>query len=188
MKNIENKRIKIDGNRIFLRILRQSDATKEYCGWLNDSRVNLYLATKRATIAGLKKYIREKNKSSNALLFGIFFRENQKHIGNIKLEPIDFKESKTTVGIMIGDKNYWGKGLATEAIKLLTDFAFRKLKLGEVNLGVISEHKSAIKAYKKAGLKIDKVEKKSVRYGNKVYDKLTMSIKNVNTRKHERKI
>jgi len=89
---------------------------------------------------------------------------------------------------MIGDKNYWGKGLATEAIKLLTDFAFRKLKLGEVNLGVISEHKSAIKAYKKAGLKIDKVEKKSVRYGNKVYDKLTMSIKNVNKRKHERKI
>jgi len=62
MKNIENKRIKIDGNRIFLRILRQSDATKEYCGWLNDSRVNLYLATKRATIAGLKKYIRKKIK------------------------------------------------------------------------------------------------------------------------------
>ena len=176
---VKNKIIKINGNRIFLRTLKINNANKEYCRWLNDTQVNFYLGTKRATIAGLKKYIKEKNKSSNALLFGIFLKKNQKHIGNIKLEPIDFKEFKTTVGIIIGNKDYWGKGLAPEAIELLTDFAFRKLKIKEVNLGVISENKRAIKAYKKAGFKISGINKKSVCYGKKIYDNLIMSMKNI---------
>lgn len=180
MKNrlkMKKIKIKIEGKRIFLRTLRGNDATKKYCGWLNDPQVTRYLATKRATIAGLKKYIQEKNESSNSLFFGIFLKQNRKHIGTVKLEPINFKESKATVGIMIGDKNYWGKGLAPETIKLLIDYAFQKLKLKEVNLGVISENKAAIRAYQKVGFKVDRINKKSVCYGDRVYDNLIMSVK-----------
>ena len=108
---ISNELIK--GQRVFLRILKESDVSQRYCNWLNDSEVNKYLETKKITIDQLKKYVREKYESKNCLFFGIFIKENNGHIGNIKLEPIDFEKKKATMGMLIGEKNYWGKGLAT---------------------------------------------------------------------------
>jgi len=178
MKNLKKQKLVINGDQIFLRCLEESNATKEYSDWLNDSEVNRYLTTKSATTSGLKKYIKEKNKDPNCLFFGIFFKKNKKHIGNIKLEPINFKDYEATIGIMIGDKDYWGRGIGTEAIRLLTNYAFQKIGLEEINLGVVSKNKVAIKAYKNVGFKIDKIEKKAVRYGDTTYDQLIMSIKN----------
>ena len=173
MKNIQE----IKGKRIYLKLLTKENASPVYCSWLNDPEVTKYLKTKKATIARLKKYIQEKNENLNCLFLGIFFKKNKKHIGNIKLEPIDFRKKKATIGIMIGDKNYWGKGLATESLKLLVDYGFHKLNLKEVNLGVVSENKAAIKIYQKAGFKINKIEKKSIHRNNKLFDRIIMKIK-----------
>lgn len=139
----------IKGERIVFKLLTQKNATKEYAGWLSDLEVNRYLVTKKATVSELKKYIREKNSDPNCLLLGIFCKD--KHIGNIKLEPIDFKNLKARIGILIGDKNYWGKGIATEAIELLVKYGFDKLKLKEIDLAVEPENKPAIRVYEKVG-------------------------------------
>jgi RimJ/RimL family protein N-acetyltransferase len=128
----------------------------------------------------LKQYIKEKKENPNCLFLGSFLKENNKHIGNIKLEPIEFNNKKATIGILIGNKDYWGKGIGTEATKLLVNYAFNSLDLKEVNLGVISENKVAIKVYKKVRFQIDRVEKKSAIYGNKYYDGIIMSIKRIN--------
>lgn len=164
-----NKKIEIKGKIIYLKTLDKKNATKEYCSWLNDAEVNQYLETKEATIDEVKKYIKEKNQNPNCLFLGIFYRENEKHIGNIKLEPIDFKNYKATIGILIGEKDYWGKGIGTEAIELLVDYGFKDLKLREINLGVASQNKSAIRVYEKTGFKFDKIIKKN---------KIIMLIKN----------
>lgn len=175
--NLKNKKIKIVSDRIFLKTLQEKNATKDYCGWLNDPEVNQYLGTRKITVDELKEYIKEKNKNPNCLFLGIFFKGHQKHIGNVKLEPIDFKNLKATIGILIGDKNYWGRGIGTEVTELLVDYAFQKLNLKEINLGVISKNKAARRIYEKAGFKVVRVEKKSIRHGNKLFDKLVMSIK-----------
>lgn len=166
----------INGERIYLRELNQEDTSPEYCNWLNDPMVNEFLETKKTTIEELKQYVKEKKENSNCLFLGIFLKENNKHIGNIKLEPIDFNNKRATIGILIGNKDYWGKGIATEATRLLVNYAFNSLDLKEVNLGVISENKAAIKVYKKVGFQIDRIEKKSTMYGNKYYDGIIMSI------------
>lgn len=171
------KKINIVGDRVFLNKLNQKNVTKEYCNWLNNPEVNKYLETRKTTIAELKKYIREKNTNPNCLFLGIFLKENNKHIGNIKLEPINFKNKKATLGILIGDKNYWGKEIGKEAMRLVLNYALEKLNLKELNLGVISENKRAIALFKKVGFKIDHIEKNSIRHGNKLFDKLVMSIK-----------
>jgi len=178
MINLKKKIVKIEGDKIFLKTLSEKDATKEYCSWLNDPEVNKYLETKSATIAELKKYIREKNNNPNCLFLGIFFKKNNKHIGNIKLEPMDFKNLKATLGILIGNKNYWGKGIGNEVMKLLIKYAFSKLNLKEINLGVISENKRAISLFKKVGFKINHIEKKSIQHDEKLFDKIVMVIKN----------
>jgi len=169
---------KLEGRKIYLKTLLAKNATEEYCNWLNDPEVNQYLETRKATISELGKYIKEKNENPNCLFLGIFFKENRKHIGNIKLEPIDFKNQKATISILIGEKDYWGRGIGTEAITLFVDYGFKNLNLKEINLGVISENKAAIKVYEKAGFKIIHIEKNAVRHGKKLFDKIIMSIKN----------
>jgi len=170
MMNLKNKKIRINGNRIYLRKLDEKDATQEYCDWLNDPEVNKYLETREATIKGLRQYIKDKNKDPNCLFLGIFLKENEKHIVNIKLEPVDFKNKKVIfLGMLIGDKKYWGKGIGTDATKLLVNWAFDNLKLEEIKLGVLSENTAAIKVYTKAGFQLDTIEKKSKKIGNKVY-------------------
>lgn len=171
------KNLKIKGDTVYLKHLNDRNATKDYCDWLNDKEVNKYLETRKASIKDLENYIQEKNASKDSLFLGIFDKKNSKHIGNIKLEPIDIATGKATLGLLIGNKDYWGKGIGTEATKLLIQYAFDNLKINEINLGVISENKAAIRVYEKAGLKIKKIEKKAIKHGDKKYDKVIMSIK-----------
>jgi RimJ/RimL family protein N-acetyltransferase len=150
---MDKKRIKIEGNRIYMKILNENDATSQYCSWINDKEVNKYLESKKATIEELKKYIKTRLKDPNSLFFGIFLRKNDLHIGNVKLEPINFKNGIATLGILIGEKIIWSKGYGTEALNNIIEYAFKVLNLGEINLGVLKNNIGAIKAYEKAGFK-----------------------------------
>ena len=57
------------------------------------------------------------------------------HIGNIKLGDINWIHRFSELGIMIGDKRYWGKGYGEEACKLVLAYAFDRLNLNKVILG-----------------------------------------------------
>ena len=178
MERIKSGRQNITVNKgsFYLRELKEEDASQEYCNWLNDPEVNKFLETKKTTIEELKQYIKEKRENPDCLFLGIFLKDTNKHIGNIKLEPVDFENKKATLGILIGDKNYWGRGICTEAVKLLVDYVFENLNLEKVDLGVISENKAAINCYLKAGFRIKKIEQRAIKYDNRFYDKVIMDI------------
>lgn len=74
------------------------------------------------------------------------------HIGNIKIGPIHKFYSYADISYFIGDKNYWGKGLATEAIKSLLKFGFEVINLNKIQAGVFASNIGSIKALEKAGL------------------------------------
>lgn len=168
---------KIMGDRIYLQGLDEKDASEDYCRWLNDPEVNKYLETRQATIKDLKKYIIEKNQNKNCLFLGIFDKENNKHIGNLKLEPISFSKKKAIFSILIGDKEYWSKGYGTEATKLIIDYAFNSLNLDTIILGVIPENKVAIKVYEKVGFKIIGIREKSIDHNGVLYDDVVMEVR-----------
>jgi len=175
-KKFKNENIIINGENIYLRELKEEDASQEYCIWLNDPIVNKYLETRRTSIKELKKYIKEKKENKICLFLGIFIKDTNKHIGNIKLEPINWNDKKATLGILIGDKKYWGKGICTVVMKLIIKYTFKQLGLEKIDLGVLSENRAAIVCYLKSGFKIDNFFPKAVKHENIFYDKITMSI------------
>ncbi|MBI2636143.1 GNAT family N-acetyltransferase [Candidatus Peregrinibacteria bacterium] len=164
----------LTGSIVCLRGLSEGDATAEYAAWLNDPEVNKYLETRHVTLPELRDYIRDKKESPTAILMGIFWKENGRHIGNVKLEPINKEKKSATMGILIGDKNYWGKGVATETTNLVTEYAFSDLKLELIELGVISENAAAIRVYKKCGFETVRVEPKVMDHDGILYDKVVM--------------
>lgn len=162
------------GKQIFLRPLREEDATTEYLSWLNDPEVTKYIATKSSTLDELQSYIRERRKDRSCVFWGIFADSQKKHIGNIKLYDINSTRGEATIGILIGNKNYWGKGIAKESIRLVIDYAFQTLNLSRISLIVASENRAAVKAYVRNQFRVERVEKNGLHYGEKRYDKMIM--------------
>jgi len=149
---MNKKIIKIEAQKIYLRTLTEEDVSKKYCSWINDPEVNKYLDTKQATIEDLKSFVRERYNDSNCVFLGIFLKNSDIHIGNIKLDQIDFKDKVANIGILIGEKDYWSKGFATEALKTLINYAFNNLNLHEIRLNIYEQNFSARRAYEKSGL------------------------------------
>ena len=59
------------------------------------------------------------------------------------------------VGIGIGDRDYWGKGYGTDAMKLCLRYAFMELGLQRVSLGLHEYNARALKSYEKAGFRLE---------------------------------
>lgn len=175
----------ISGDRVDLRILEAQDATAAYAAWLSNPLVHKYLHSRSTSVPNLKNYIQAKFESENALLFGIFVPSSQNrsgdsatprlhHIGNIKLEPIDFGCNIATMGLLIGDSDYWGKGFGTESLMLVTDFAFKDLGMKAVELGVSVENTAAVRLYEKCGYEVYETAKDRIDPDGLLYDELHM--------------
>lgn len=143
----------METNNFLLRNLDPiQDDLNAYLSWMRDILQNKFIegVRKDYSIKELQSYIVEKNSSLDAILFGIFDKENGKHIGNIKLEPI-VEKRYAWIGILIGDLAYRGKGVGFEVITELMQFSKEVLLLQNVYLGVNKNNTTALKLYKKLG-------------------------------------
>jgi len=144
----------IDGQKIYLRLVEAGDANQSYCRWMNDPEVTRYTESRFCThtVEDIKCYI-EKETQSGSVFLAIIAKESNKHIGNIKIHRINKRHKHGEMSLLIGDKDYWGRGIATEAIKLMTDYAFTVLSFHKLYASVYSVNIGSIKAFKKAGFK-----------------------------------
>lgn len=142
----------INGKQISLKRLTEEFATDTYACWMNDKAINQYLESRFCyqTIETLKEFIQSVSNDRN-YAFAIIDNESGKHIGNIKIGSIDKRYSRADLGFLIGDKAFWGKGVASEAIGLCVTFAFEILKLHKIYGGVYSQNIGSIKAFLKNG-------------------------------------
>lgn len=143
----------LEGEKLFLRSLSLDDCNEKYEAWLNDVRINHYLETRwsRQEHADICRFVEDINESTHSYLFGIFVREEMKHIGNIKLGPIQPIHQYADVSYFIGDTDCWGQGFATEAISLVSDFALFELGLHRVQAGIYASNVGSGRALLKAG-------------------------------------
>lgn len=145
------------GKKVSLRPLLASDCTDTYLGWLNDPEVNKYLETRfdKQTRLGLQKYAQAMDESDNDYAFAIVENEGLRHIGNIKIGNINWNHKFADVGYFIGERKLWGRGLATEAIKLASAFAFKTIGIYHLRAGVYERNVGSQKALRKAGYRYE---------------------------------
>lgn len=145
--------MKVEGDGIFLKLLSFEDVTKVYVDWMQDEEVMQFLESRwrNYTIESLRDYVKQMNDGSNNFLFGIFLKGNGEHIGNIKIGGINQIHRFGDVGIIIGNKDVWGKGYGTEAIKLATQYAFEHINLNKLFAGMYADNLGSYNAFIKAG-------------------------------------
>ncbi len=150
----------IQGKKIYLRQLEIEDCKQYYIDWLNNEELNKFLEPRwqTHTISSNQKYVQKAIDSDDMYIFAII--ADGKHIGNVHIGNIHPIYKFGSIGYLIGNKNYWGKGIATEAINLVCDFAFNKLQLHRIQAVVYEDNIGSQKALMKNGFEKEAVYRK----------------------------
>jgi RimJ/RimL family protein N-acetyltransferase len=148
--------------------------TWKYVDWMNDPEVTRYTESQfcKHTFDSIVDYVKEISASSNDYFYGVYL--DNEHIGNIKL-TIDMHHNSGSIGIIIGDKQQWGKGYATEAIRVLTKYGFETLELHKISAGIYYNNKGSIRAFEKAGYFQEATLKNNRLVEGKYVDEVIMS-------------
>lgn len=143
---------------VALKSLDVSAAKGPYLNWMQDLEVGRYLESRFAkhTEQSLVGFIRVSNDAQNILLAGIFL--DGRHVGNIKLN-ISRHHHRGEFGILIGDRDVWGRGVARQAISLLSDHAFNELGVVKLSAGCYGPNVGSIKAFEAAGFHVEAVRR-----------------------------
>lgn len=125
------------GERIYLRSLSQEDCSGAYLQWFNDEQVCQFNGHHYFpyTFAEATAYVASVNESRRDFVVAIALRDDDRHIGNVALQNIDFISQCAEFAIVIGDKECWGQGFAQEAGRLILDHGFLALNLHRVYCG-----------------------------------------------------
>lgn len=143
------------GSRLWLRPLVSADADGDYLTWLNDVEVTRFLETGKypVTREAVVRYIERFQDSTTDLAFAIIDRSSELHIGNVTLNRINWIHRFADTGILIGRKEFWGKGLGFEAWSMLIEYAFNRLGLRRIVAGAIEGNTGSVALLQKLGFK-----------------------------------
>lgn len=170
----------LETDRLVLIPLSMDHVSENYVNWMNDPRVIRYLESGGDyTIEKLKAYLTSVVQSE-ILFWAIHKKSDRKHIGNIKIDPINLKHGLGEYGILMGDRAEWGRGYAKEASKAVIDYCFFKVNLRKITLGVVAENSPAVELYKKLNFRIEGLLKEHQYYEGNLCDILRMALFNTN--------
>lgn len=161
----------LNGTQIYLRQLQPVDVNENYLSWLTDDEVMSGIATSGYTMQKLKEYVNERLSYPKTAFYAICSKQNNEHIGNIKLDFHDEKSNVSELGLLIGNKEFWGRGVGREACQLLLQYGFNKMGLRKIYLAVYENNPNAKKLYENLGFTLEGVLRKHVAVKGEYFDK-----------------
>ncbi len=141
------------GQRVFLRALKAEDIPVWHA-WFNSSEVtqNINKGTFPVTEEGQREVFDALMKSRTDVQFGVVMKEDESLlVGVVGIHKIDWVHRTGDMSIVIGDRRFWGKGVATEAIALMTAHGFEKLNLRKITAGMWATNEGSRRSFEKNG-------------------------------------
>lgn len=166
------------GSKLSLIPFKEESISERYIGWLNDPEINRFLEVRfvHQTYETVLAYVNSFYGDAEKYMWGVYPNATNYLIGTATLSEINRNHGRGVVGLMIGEKEYWDKGYGTEIIKLVVDYAFKRLGLHKVMAGVIDGNQASIKAFQKAGFEIEGRGKSHLFLDGEYYDHIYMGI------------
>ena len=167
----------LGNDKIYLRPISIDDASTRYLSWINSKEVTKGMLTGKipTNLEQLKRYLESVSNDKNSVMLAICEKNNDLHIGNVKLDQFDWVGHTAMFGIMIGDKDFWGKGIGTMVCELVGEYAFNTLNLRKLTLSVYDNNPAAVGLYEKSGFVQEGRLRKHVFADGVYYDKIYMS-------------
>ena len=167
--------INIAGELVALGPLRH-DLLPLYLRWINDFEVTrtLTFAMGPKTWEEEEEWYRGESAEQNVVTFTVYEQTALLPIGTTTLRNIDHRQRRAEFGILLGEKDCWGKGYGTETVRLVLDYAFTALGLHNVLLTTQAFNARGIGAYRRAGFKEIGRRREAHWLGGQAYDVVYM--------------
>ncbi|MFD1064410.1 GNAT family N-acetyltransferase [Oceanobacillus locisalsi] len=166
----------LHNRKTYIRLMEESDVQHKV-DWFNDEDVRKTLNVDFPISAiGTKKWLHSVSANNTRCDFIICSKEDNMPIGYVGLVNIDYKNSKAESYLGVGNKKYWGKGHASEARRLILDYAFEHLALNKVYSYVWVENEKMKHINQKVGFQIEGTLRNDICYNGVFRDKHIMGV------------
>lgn len=155
--------------------------TKAEIQWQRDTEFLRYMDGNPSMLSSEKKLKEwfekraESNLKPDTYSFSIRTLADDKLIGFLSLW-VALSHNDAWVGIGIGERELWSKGYGTDAMKLCLQYAFTELNLFRMTLALMDYNPRALRAYEKAGFRLEGRTRGDVQREGNRYDSLWMGI------------
>jgi ribosomal-protein-alanine N-acetyltransferase len=170
----------LEGRQVYLRPLTIEDASDIYLKWLNDPEVTRGLASGYfpTTQQELINYVNGALRDQNTVFFALCEKESNLHIGNVKVDRIDWIAQTCELGLIIGEESARGRGIGFESMNLVIQYIFDELNLNKITLAVFENNPGALKLYEKLGFQVEGRFVNHVFKEGRLWDKIYLSLFN----------
>lgn len=156
------------------------DDCKYFVKWFSDKEIMYFFSAYFWKISNrnLQKYFQDLILGKTEEIFFTIINKQGLPIGGVGADELNNINKSGEFWVLIGDKNYQGKGIGKQATQLFCDYFFYKKKYHRLELEVSYSFNKAIKLYQEVGFKKEGV-KRAADFNpvNKKYeDQLLMSI------------
>ncbi len=145
-----NRETVMKGSLTALSPMTEADQTK-FCVWLQSDELRSLIDDPR--VPGIEDQMNwfKRVQQPDRKFFSLITVPDGKLVGNCGFVDIDTATKEATLRITIGNPDYLGKGLGSEAVSLLVHYGFESMSLQRILLKVLSTNTRAIRTYEKAG-------------------------------------
>lgn len=150
-----------------------------YLRWFQDGEISALVSSTAAvpvTAEAEEEWFKAANVPGSTYTFAIHSLADDRLIGNCRIGPVDPRNRSARVGIVIGEREYLGRGYGTDAMRLLLQFGFDELNLHRIELRVHAYNERAIRSYRKLGFVEEGCSRSALFRGGRYWDVLHMSM------------
>jgi len=142
----------LKGDTVVLTALDPSNA-ETVRAWVNDPEVNRYMLSGHVPLTpGQELAFYEDAESSDSLcVFEIHLAQDMRLIGHVGFDGVDLRHRHGELGIMIGDRDYQGRGLGRDALATALRFGFDTLGLHRVSIKARHDNERGLRLYRSLG-------------------------------------
>jgi RimJ/RimL family protein N-acetyltransferase len=165
------------GDLVQLRALAPSDAESLW-RWNNDPDVMRWMDTYYDQhLEGVRKRLDERGRNTYGdTLYGIEVRDEDRLIGLVRLRDAEPETGCAELDIYLGEKDHWGRGYATDALRTMCRHGFDTMRLHKISLTVVTENEAAHHIYEKVGFVEEGRLRQSFRRDGLWYDQFAMGL------------
>ena len=170
----------LEGKLTRLRKLEKTDLPLAH-RWVNDRDVVGWARFSPEHMTSLTELEKEFEKElvgedTERITYMIEERSTGRPIGWCVLRTWDRKHVGANVGISIGEKDLWGKGFGTDAMRVLLAMAFDHMRWHRAELWTLAENERAIKSFEKCGFRREGVAHEAAYYDGRYHDVVYMGL------------